>query len=77
MILSNMSISYKFFSTFLKNVEALCVMFAELCPPSEYSLHVDRMRGRFSVTFINQEDLVVAKFEGWPDIKARCSLLLA
>ena len=61
----------------MKNVEALCVMFAELCPPSEYSLHVDRMRGRFSVTFINQEDLVVAKFEGCPDIKARCSLLLA
>ena len=38
---------------------------------SEYSLHLDRVRGRFSVTFINAEDLAVAKFEGWPDIKAR------
>ena len=38
---------------------------------SEYSLHLDRVRGRFSVTFINAEDLAVAKLEGWPDIKAR------
>ena len=41
------------------------------CIFSEYTLHVDRVRGRFSITFINNEDLAVAKFEGWPDVKAR------
>ena len=41
------------------------------CISSEYTLHVDRVRGRFSVTFINNEDLAIAKFEGWPDVKAR------
>ena len=41
------------------------------CNFSEYTLHVDRVRGRFSITFINNEDLAIAKFEGWPDVKAR------
>ena len=41
------------------------------CIFSEYTLHVDRVRGRFSITFINNEDLAIAKFEGWPDVKAR------
>lgn len=47
------------------------------CNFSEYTLHVDRVRGRFSITFINNEDLAIAKFEGWPDVKARYLLRIA
>jgi len=40
---------------------------------SEFILHVDRLRGRFSITVISSEHLVIAKLEGWPDIKMRLS----
>lgn len=38
---------------------------------SESILNLDRIRGRFSITFITAEDLLIAKLEGWPDIKSR------
>jgi len=40
---------------------------------SESILNLDRIRGRFSITFITAEDLLIAKLEGWPDIKSRFS----
>merc|ERR1711962_1585793 len=40
---------------------------------ADYILHVDRLRGRFSMTVITGEALVIAKLEGWPDIKIRLS----
>jgi len=40
---------------------------------TEFLLHVDRLRGRFSITVISSEHLVIAKLEGWPDIKMRLS----
>ena len=40
---------------------------------SDYLLNIDRLRGRFSVTVITAEDLMITKLEGWPDIKSRYS----
>ena len=40
----------------------------------EYMMNIDRIRARLSVTFITSEDLMVAKFEGWPDIKMRSAV---
>ena len=37
----------------------------------EYMMNIDRIRARLSVTFSTSEDLMIAKFEGWPDIKMR------
>ena len=38
---------------------------------TDYVLNMDRVRGRFSITIITLEDLMIAKLEGWPDIKSR------
>ena len=38
---------------------------------SDYVFNMDRIRGRFSITIITVEDLMIAKLEGWPDIKSR------
>merc|ERR1719513_389545 len=38
---------------------------------TDYVLNMDRIRGRFSITIITLEDLMIAKLEGWPDIKSR------
>ena len=37
----------------------------------DYVMHIDRIRARFSITFITAEHLMIVKFEGWPDIKMR------
>ena len=38
---------------------------------SDYVLNVDRIRGRFSITMITVEHLLIVKLEGQPDIKSR------
>ena len=38
---------------------------------NDYVLNMDRIRGRFSITIITVEDLMIVKLEGWPDIKSR------
>ena len=40
---------------------------------TDYVLHMDRIRSRFSITMITAEGLMIAKHDGWPDIKSRCS----
>ena len=40
---------------------------------NDYVLNMDRISGRFSITIINTEDLMIVKMEGWPDIKSRLS----
>jgi hypothetical protein len=40
---------------------------------NDYVLNMDRIRGRFSITIITAEDLMIVKVEGWPDIKSRLS----
>ena len=40
---------------------------------NDYVLKMDRIRGRFSITIIAAEDLMIVKMEGWPDIKSRLS----
>jgi len=40
---------------------------------NDYVLNMDRIRGRFSITIITVEDLIIMKLEGWPDIKSRLS----
>ena len=37
----------------------------------DYMMSMDRITARLSVTFITAEDLMIAKFEGWPNIKMR------
>jgi len=39
----------------------------------DYVLTIDRIRARLSATFITDEHLIIAKFEGWPEIKMRLS----
>ena len=39
--------------------------------PMDYIMNIDRIRARLSVTFITAEHLMIAKFEGWPDIIKR------
>jgi len=40
---------------------------------TDYVLHMDRIRSRFSITMITAEGLMIAKHDGWPDIKSRLS----
>ena len=37
----------------------------------DYMMNIDRIRARLSITFITAEQLMIVKFEGWPDIKMR------
>ena len=37
----------------------------------DYLLNMDRIRGRFSITRITGEELLILKFDGCPDIKSR------
>jgi hypothetical protein len=38
---------------------------------NDFVLNMDRIRGRFSITIIGAEDLMIVKMEEWPDIKSR------
>ena len=41
---------------------------------SDYLFSVDRMRGRLNLAVLSRERLVIAKFDGWPEVGKKTSI---
>merc|ERR1719239_439179 len=66
----NMSVTGEVGCSFNLNVKTIRPI-RENIETAAYTLTVDKLRARFSLTVIKGERLIIGKLEGWPDLKIR------